>query len=154
MREWLEQKIAGWSDMADKRCIVVDGDNGVGKSRYIAPIISRILSASIVSVDQYLLENGAPYLDQIRWDELKADVLAKSPTVVIEGLCMLSVMARIQIPYDYHIFVKRFQNAHWENEHWLETRAKEPKSKTTRDLVNYYKACKPFEFYNKNLEVD
>src|SRR6267142_1066831 len=123
MKDWLKQELTSWSDMTDKSCIIVDGDNGAGKTNCVAPMIANILGATIVSVDKYLLENGAPYLDQIKYDDLLASIIGSSPKVVVEGLCMLKVIARIKIVHDYHVFVKRLQNGHWDNSQWLERRA-------------------------------
>ena len=153
MIDWLADELPTWGDLVGRLCVIVDGDNGVGKSDYIAPKISTVLGGKVVSVDNYLLRNRAPYLNQIKYDDLRSDVLAAKP-VVVEGLCVVKVMSRIGVPFDYHIFVKRMNFGGWENGGWLDRGAKKPSSPTTRDLVAYYKECRPFEKCNRLLEVN
>ncbi len=153
MNDWLDAELRTWTDLRCRKCVLVDGDNGVGKSVYVAPKIAGVLKAKMVSVDDFLLKSGAPYLDQIKYDGLRAEILKNSP-VVVEGLCMIKVMTRIGVTFDYHVFVRRLNQFGWENAMWLKKGAKEPQTKITRDLVRYYKECEPFGKCDRLLEVN
>jgi ABC-type cobalamin/Fe3+-siderophores transport system ATPase subunit len=132
--------------------IIIDGDNGSGKTT-LAKEMSAALNAKVVSLDDHLLENGDIYWNQIKYQELASEIVAAGPRVIIEGVCVLKVLGKINVNHDYHIFVKRYNGfLGWEYEQYLDERAKLPRSKLSRDIAAYYRACKPFNVCNLVLD--
>ncbi len=88
------------------RRIVIDGDPGAGKTT-LAQIMARQLNASVISFDDYMPGDGGVYTEQIDCARLKFEILAaQDKTVIIEGVCMLQIMSKIDLEHDYHIFLK------------------------------------------------
>jgi len=132
--------------------IIIDGDNGGGKTT-LANEMATFLNATVVSLDDHLLENGDVYWSQIKYEELASAIVSAEPRAIIEGVCVLKVLGRINVSHDYHIFVKRYNGClGWEYEQYLNVRAKLPRSTLSRDIVEYYRAYKPFNVCN--LVVD
>jgi hypothetical protein len=134
--------------------IVIDGDPGAGKTS-LAKEIARELGAKRVSLDDYLPGNGNAYLLQLDYERVRRDILDGGSKVVVEGICILKVMAKIGIGYDFHIFMKRFNGfVGWELESYLNPKSSLPHSKTDKDAVLYYRECKPFDVCNLVLQRD
>jgi hypothetical protein len=134
--------------------IIIDGDQGSGKTT-LAKEIAQVSGASIISLDDYLLENGAVYWEQIKYDSLHSAILASGPKVIIEGVCALKILEHIKVSRDYHIFIKLINGfAGWEYSYYLNEKAKPPKSKLMQDIVEYYKEFKPFEVCDLFLSRD
>jgi hypothetical protein len=126
-------------------CIIIDGDQGAGKTT-LANEMAELLKANVISLDNFLLENHDIYWKQMKYDSLCSKILSAGAKIIIEGVCILKVLAQIQVRHDYHIFVElRNGFVGWEYGHYLSKNAKAPKSKLTQDIVEYYKEFKPFE---------
>jgi energy-coupling factor transporter ATP-binding protein EcfA2 len=114
--------------------IIIDGDNGSGKTT-LAKEMAVVLSAKVISLDNHLLENGDIYWDQIKYEELASEIAPAGPRVIIEGVCVLKVLGKINVKHDYHIFIKRYHGfLGWEYEQYLDERANLPRSKLSRDI--------------------
>jgi len=107
---------------------------------------------AVISLDDYLRGNQKPYAEQLDYEALRTDIVARSTKVVIEGVCALKVLAVINVRPDYHIFIKRLNGiAGWEYADHLQGKSKPPKSKLTREVLQYYREFKPFEVCNVML---
>jgi hypothetical protein len=144
LKEWFHPETIDTSKLAACQCIVIDGDDGSGKTP-LARKIAGALGAKLISLDQYLSEDGRPYCDQIKHDSLKNDIMLGGQKVVIEGVCALKVLAKIGVGYDHHIFTKRVMFGKPAYDEYLDERIPLPKSKTARDIVLYYRELKPFD---------
>ena len=63
-------------------------------------------------------------------------ILASGPRVIIEGVCILKVLAKIGIAHDYHIFMKLLNGfVGWEYGLYLNARGKLPRTSLRREIV-------------------
>lgn len=95
-------------DLASFRCcrvIGIDGDNGAGKSS-LAREINDALGGTIVSVDDFLLGNGQPYLSQVDFARLSTTLDAAAVPIIIEGVLLQDVFHRLGVSADYIVFAR------------------------------------------------
>lgn len=125
--------------------IILDGDNGSGKTT-LAKEMAGVLGANVVSLDDHLLENGAIYWNQIDYEVLRSKILAAGPRAIVEGVCILKVLGKIDIAHDYHIFIRLYSGIlGWEYEQYLDERAKLPHSLLRKEIAEYYRQFRPFD---------
>jgi hypothetical protein len=138
-----------YAKLASCSRIIIDGDPGAGKTT-LAKKLAKDLGIKFISFDDFLLENGAPYCEQIRYEVLQKVVL-DNPKIIIEGVCAIKILAKIGLQFDCHIFIQLFNGAlGWELGDYLQSPTrKEPKSKLTKEVVKYYQDFKPFENSNQ-----
>jgi len=86
--------------------VVIDGEDGVGKTTKIAPLIATALNGKIFSTDNYLNKNSGGYVDFIDFEKLKREILEveKNKPIVLEGLMMLLILERLEMFADYYIY--------------------------------------------------
>jgi hypothetical protein len=94
--------------------IGVDGTNGAGKST-MASKLSKILGLSYLNLDDFLDKEKGGFLDYLKYDEIKQQTL-KTPHFVIDGVCLLSVIEKIETPIDCLVYVKRICHGLWADE--------------------------------------
>src|SRR3989338_8125845 len=78
----------------------VDGEDGAGKSTKIVPFLTEQLDGTVLSLDNYLEKNRDGYIEYLRYDLLRQDLLAliiKSNPVIIEGIMLLDVLEKIGV---------------------------------------------------------
>jgi hypothetical protein len=95
---------------ANKSALVsIDGLAGAGKTT-LAAKLARHIDGTVVSLDQYLVPQQGSYLPYLRYDELQRDLEAArsngSAVVVIEGLYVRAVIARLGAVADISIYVR------------------------------------------------
>ena len=116
------------------------------------------LKAKAFSFDDYLCQDGRPYLDQVKYQELAQDVAANgnNSVIIIEGVCLLKVLAKIGFHHDFLIFSKAFIHGRREFDDYTNPRVPLPKSKLRREIIEYYRECKPWTVCNleTTLSVD
>jgi hypothetical protein len=92
--------------------IAVDGARAAGKSR-VAKDLARDLPARCISVDDYLVQGmplGTPYWDLVRLEGLAAAIeqaRGESARVLVEGICLLSVLDRLNAVASLFVYVMR-----------------------------------------------
>jgi len=143
------------SKLSSCQRIIIDGDDHSGKSP-LACKIANALGAKVISLDEYLCKPGCPYCDQIDYESLQNDILSSAQKIVIEGVCVLKVLAKINAQFDYHIFMKRILFGKPAYEEYLGELIPLPKSRMARDIVQYYREYKPFDrcHETQNLCID
>lgn len=86
--------------------ILIDGEDGVGKTTIISPMIVSILKARTFSVDNYLNAPKDGYLDFIDCEKLKKDILSeKTVPIIIEGVMSMLIMEKLGLKPDYSVYV-------------------------------------------------
>ena len=142
--------------MRSRRRIAIDGDPGSGKTT-LAKKLGSELGSKAFSLDDYLCEDGRPYLAQIKYEELARDIAdnGEAPAVV-EGVCLLKALAKIGFHHDFLIFSKMFIHGRREFDDYSDPRARLPKSSLRREIVDYYRECQPETVCNlvTSLSID
>lgn len=98
--------------------IGIDGRDGAGKST-LAQEISGALGLPCISLDCFLEEKMDGYVEHIDYPKLKA-TLEKLEGYVVEGVCLLQVLGRIQLSPSASIYIKRMQHGVWSDENELD----------------------------------
>jgi hypothetical protein len=103
LRDVLRQRFAAhW-------LVGLDGAREAGKST-IARRLASDLGRSLISVDDYVRQGvGTPYADLVRLDELRAALASpdKGSKVLIEGICLLTLLDRLGVALGALIYVVR-----------------------------------------------
>jgi uridine kinase len=92
--------------------VAIDGAREAGKST-MAKDLARDLPARLISVDDYVQKGeplGTPYPDLVRVAELRAEVQQsrdQGKIVLLEGICLRSVLARLEMEATLHVYVMR-----------------------------------------------
>ena len=102
---------------AEARHIGVDGSDGVGKTT-LAQAIAGILRYQIFSLDDYLDKQQGAFVPNIHFDKLASD-LAQAQCFVVEGVCLLEVLARAAVGIDQLVYLMRFHRGVWADEREL-----------------------------------
>jgi len=90
--------------------ISIDGVGGSGKSALAASLASA-LGARVVSLDEYLDPHLGTYLPNLRYADIEGALrnaeTSKMPFVIVEGLCVLSVLSRLGREPDITVYIRR-----------------------------------------------
>lgn len=91
---------------APKGVIAIDGELGAGKTT-LSNELSNIYEIPVIHVDNYLTKGQNQYIAAAKSDELKEVIQNTSMPVIIEGVCLLSVLSVIEIKPVLHVFLFR-----------------------------------------------
>lgn len=86
--------------------IVIDGEDGVGKSYRIAPRIANVLGSSIIHLDEYLVSPSDSY--ELNLERLAGHVTEsqKKGSLIVEGVMAIKTAKSIQLTPSAHIYVE------------------------------------------------
>lgn len=113
--------------------IVIDGEDGSGKSNYLAPFLRDRLNGKVVSIDDFLSKNQGGYIEHINYVGLKNAIKSNHiKPLIIEGVQSLDVLKRIGIESNYLVYSCK--------EQWL------------REWTEYYEKNEPIESIIQNVE--
>jgi uridine kinase len=142
--------------------ITIDGRDGVGKT-YIGKQIAKKLPFHLIQLDKYLFEEQGAFIDYLNYKRLEQRIrqlLETSLSIIIEGVCVLEVLKRINIQSDCRIYVRSY----WKLFHYNEeaNTAKERIELEEQKIKEFAKVeaaieQKPFiesEFHLSGLECD
>ena len=87
-----------------KSTVSVDGVDGVGKTT-LSTKIAQELCLSNIELDDFVQKNQGGYINHIDYDRLLKKINANKP-VVVEGICVLQILQRIQIRPNVRIYIK------------------------------------------------
>jgi len=107
--EELAHYIAGSVSARTAEIIAIDGMNGSGKTT-VAQELSRRLSFPHVNLDDFLVRNEGAFLPNVKYGELAAHIQglqARNTPAIVEGVCLLDVLARLNLKAEPLIYVKR-----------------------------------------------
>ena len=88
------------------RFVGIDGVDGSGKS-LLASLLSRKLGWPHINLDDYVEENMGQYVGHIHYDEVRNILNKTEGSIIIEGICLLAVLERLERHLDLLIYVKR-----------------------------------------------
>ena len=94
--------------------IGVDGTNGAGKST-MAGTLARTLGVNHVNLDDYLVKKRGGFLDHLKYRDIKQKT-SELGCFVIDGVCLLNVLEKIETPVDCLVYVKRMRHGLWADE--------------------------------------
>lgn len=95
------------------KTIGIDGVDGAGKSS-LAKVLSETLSIAAINVDDFLEKDKGNYVAYIDRKRLSNEVKHAEDGFVIEGVCLLDVLAEVNITLDLLIYIKRMS----EHDQW------------------------------------
>ena len=116
------EEITSLEDLKDlipsgSRRIGIDGINGSRKTS-TANYLSDQTGIECLHIDDFLIKNQGGFLDYVRYQDLE-NVLAARETYIIEGICLLQVLEKIQTEIDLLIYLKRYHLGLWADEREL-----------------------------------
>lgn len=131
---------------AQARLIAIDGWYGSGKS-WLARATARSIGAKWLDLDQLLQKDQETFADHIDLLALANAVALREP-LVLSGICMRDVLARIGKTGALHVYVKRMHLGYWTHEDEAEGRGREldelyPPSALEREVRSYHDRCRP-----------
>lgn len=97
--------------------IGIDGTDGAGKS-HLARAVAEDLAIPHLNLDDFVQKEQGGFVQFIKYDELRAK--ATEPAFVVEGVCLLEVLARAEITIDALVYVKRYHLGYWSDERELD----------------------------------
>ncbi|HAS55318.1 MAG: hypothetical protein A2X56_11325 [Nitrospirae bacterium GWC2_57_13] len=88
------------------RWVGIDGVDGSGKSS-LAALLSRELGWPHINLDDYVEQNMGQFVEHLHYDDVR-DILNKAnEPIIIEGVCLLAVLERLEQRLDLLIYVKK-----------------------------------------------
>lgn len=88
--------------------IGIDGELGAGKTQ-LSVQLSNEYKIPLVHVDDFLITGRNEYVKAIKINELSEAISDQRP-IIVEGICLLSVLKLIGISPDIHIFLYRSES--------------------------------------------
>ena len=149
----LVHELAKHTNCAKSLIIGIDGAVGSGKT-ILSYCMGCALRFSVVNIDQFLSRGRGDYLSQIRYKDLEEYIKRKveeGKSIIVEGVCLLKILGKIQIKHDFLVYVKRMS---CNNETWCEEKElsgqgqinKHPKKDLERlsnEIIRYHNQFNP-----------
>jgi hypothetical protein len=98
--------------------IGIDGIDGSGKST-LALAISEALGLPCISLDSFLKKDPDGYVESLDYTKL-GSALEGLQGYVVEGVCLIQVLLRIQLMPAASIYIKRIRHGFWLDETQLD----------------------------------
>ena len=129
----------------NRRLIGIDGDPGAGKST-LAREIQHLVGGSIIALDDFLCKPMQPYLSQYKASDLVDHFRSSNPLPrIIEGVVLLDALDFLNASADMMVFATLQNNGTWDYAKYIQDRAWQPKSSSTREIAGYYRRRAPWE---------
>ena len=98
---------------AQPRALIgIDGKDGSGKS-YLCDQVSAELNLPAVHLDDFVERHKGGYLEHMQLDQLASAISGRTAAILVEGVCLLQVLARVGVRPDFLIYVKRMSAHGW-----------------------------------------
>ncbi len=94
--------------------IGVDGTNGAGKSMFAAALADE-LGIYHLNLDNFLVKKQGGFLHHLKYEEIKQKI-SEFECFVIDGVCLLSVLGKLEMRVDCLVYVKRMRHGLWADE--------------------------------------
>lgn len=96
--------------------IGIDGIDGSGKTT-LSKKLSDELGYTHINLDDYVDRNCGTFVEHIRYDELLSSIHSTQSPVILEGVCLLAVLEKLQRKADLLIYVRRITDyGSWRDE--------------------------------------
>lgn len=95
--------------------IGIDGVNRSGKST-LAKTIAELMKYQHINLDDFLVKKQGGFLDFLKYNEI-CESISGSKDYIIEGVCLLDVLERVNTNIDCLIYVKKVKSGTWVDEH-------------------------------------
>lgn len=92
------------SFLDSKSIISIDGVDGVGKTT-LSNKIAKELSLSNIELDDFVVENQDGYINHVDYERLLDKIISNKP-LVVEGICILQILNRIQVNPCVSVYIK------------------------------------------------
>ena len=107
----------------DGGILSIDGKDGSGKT-YLSDSLSKTLNLIHINLDEFIVKKKDKYIAFINYEKLDLaikDALIKNDIVIVDGVCVLSVLQKLKIIPKYSIYVKKTNNRGcWLDEHYFD----------------------------------
>lgn len=108
LRSWYAGALAG--------TIAIDGNDGVGKTT-LALALQTAIGGTVVSIDEFVVENRGGYVPYLRSSEIKAALDQGMRPAIVEGVCVLAALECVSHQPDVLIYVERVDgDGYWHDE--------------------------------------
>ena len=95
--------------------IAIDGVLGVGKSTLSRRLAKR-LGCSVVHLDKHLRKRRGTFFTALRIGQISRAMTQGSSISIIEGVCALQVLEKLNVSPTAIVYVKRMKNGIWRDE--------------------------------------
>jgi hypothetical protein len=96
--------------------IGIDGKDGSGKTT-LASQLANDLGYCHINLDCKLDKNRGNFVENIRYDLLQSELEVSQEPIIIEGVCLLAVLKKLDMRLDKLIYVKLMNvNGKWDDE--------------------------------------
>lgn len=99
---------------ASAKVVAVDGAQGSGKSR-LAGDLGKLLGMSVVHLDDFVQRGQGAYVAHLDL-EVVANAVSSDEACIVEGICVLQVLERIEVSPNAFVYVKRMGKGYWLDE--------------------------------------
>ena len=106
----LKKEVEQYINTKNVKIISIDGKDGSGKTFLAKEICKGSNYIHFPLDDKYLIKQKSTYVDNIKNDELKQDIilnLEKNNVLIIDGICILKILDNINISSELKIYVKK-----------------------------------------------
>lgn len=92
--------------------IAIDGELGAGKTIFSQQLGGQY-GIRVIHIDDYLNPGKGRYVSALRINELERSIRNGGLPVVVEGICLLTVLSRMGMTPSLHFFLYRAENSNY-----------------------------------------
>ena len=100
------EKLLNELDFSKNLVIGVDGYDGSGKTT-LTNKLGGVFPVDIISLDDYLYKERDCYVAALDLGRLQRTLVQRPRSIVMEGVCLLEVMSKLQVKCSFLIYIKR-----------------------------------------------
>lgn len=97
------------------KTIGIDGVDGSGKTS-LSKEVGKKLNLSVLNLDDYLIKNKENYVENLKYNEIHEFIEKHQNCFIIEGVCLLNILKKLNLNLDCLIYVKRINK----RDEWLD----------------------------------
>lgn len=97
------------------KTIGIDGVDGSGKT-LLSKEVGEKLNLPVLNLDNYLIKNKENYVENLKYNEIHEFIEKHQNSFIIEGVCLLNILKKLNLSLDCFIYVKRINK----RDEWLD----------------------------------